>query len=273
MLFNNYMLAFTSLLLASSAQCQRLGYEDSITALAYGNVAANESTPGEVWLNVTGFAPDKLPHIQDNLGIYTFDNLNPLKTVAGLALEAAKRGQYGDVVFLYNAFAVNAYIDNIKVASDEMKEGLLSAVTGQNGTQADPNLVDLYARTSSSKFVADAFDSLKGGKKERSGISRRDGSPVCDSKHQALKSACKSLISSLSGNITWKSGGPRSACKYGCCISWSANATFQYDDLTNASTICLKACLSADVSCKTHGVDLGGTVVNQCMSNRATHCS
>lgn len=233
-------------------------------------VAINGSSPGETWLNVTGFAVDKLPYIQHDMGIHTLDNLKSLNVIAGLAKTAATRGQWGDIVFLYNAFTMNAYVDFVKVSSDEMHRGLLSSVMKEEGGQPNHELIELYANTSSSPYLTEAFNKLK----SETGVDeKRWFKEVCDSAHKASKAACRSLLSGLSGSASWKSGGPRSICKKGCCVSWSANATFQLENLTSAANYCMSACASASISCKVDGVSLQGTIVNECLSNRATHCS
>lgn len=113
-MFNKRSILALTVLLATGVQCHQLSYEDSVKSLAYGNVAINGSSSGEIWLNVTGFAVDKLPYIQHDMGIHTLDNLEPLNVIAGLTKTAATRGQWGDIVFLYNAFAMNAYVGFVK---------------------------------------------------------------------------------------------------------------------------------------------------------------
>lgn len=256
--------------LVTSAQCQQLSYEDSITALAYGNVAIDSSSEGEVWLNVTGFAADKLPHIQNDLGIHTLDNLETLTTIAGLTQVAAEQGQWGDIVFLYSAFEMNGHSEYFNASSAEMQESLLIAVTDQTSGEIDSTLIKLYASTSSSGYLVQAFENLKSAP---SSPEKRWVKEACSSAHKATKAACRSLLENVRGNATWKSGGPRSICKSGCCISWSANATFQVQNLTNAANYCLNACGTSMVSCEVWGVKLQGTLVDQCLSNRANGCT
>jgi hypothetical protein len=261
-------------MLVARGSAQELSYEDSINALAYGNVAlqgnSNEqgSSPGEVWLNVTGFAPDKLPYIQRDVGIWSLDNPVPLEVIAGLAKTAAGMGKWGDLVFLYNVFSMNAFADYAKVSSEQMQYGLLEAVTGNN-TQPDVTLIDLYAGTSSSVYLSAAYNNLK----TESKLAKRWTSSFCSSAHKAAASACSALIQSIGGSVTIKTGGPRNICAYGCCISWSANATFQYQNLTNAANYCMSTCATANVSCEVRGVSLQGTVVDQCLSNRPDGCT
>lgn len=264
-----YSFASAIAVLATGAHCQQLSYEDSITALAYGNVATNSSSVGEVWLNITGFAADELPHIQNDVGIYTLDNRETLTTIAGLAQVAAEQGQWGDIVFLYSAFAMNGHSEYFNASSLEMQQALLYAVTDQTSGEVDSALIKLYASTSSSQFLIEAFENLKS---ETSSQSKRWVKEACSSAHKATKAACRTLLENVKGNVTWKSGGPRSICKSGCCISWSANATFQVQNLTNAANYCLNACGTSSVSCEVWGVKLQGTLVDQCLSNRADGC-
>ncbi|KZZ93926.1 hypothetical protein AAP_02019 [Ascosphaera apis ARSEF 7405] len=262
--------ALATALLATGVQCQQPSYKEHITALASGDVVAATASEGVVWLNITGFAPDKLPHIQDDMGVHTMDNLEPLKNIASLAQTAAKGGQYGDIVFLYSAFAMNAHYEYLNVSSPEMQEALLNAVVDQSTSQVDSSLADLYSSTSSTKELADAFKSLKSVKLDPRG--KRWTKEVCSNAHKAAKSACQSLLSNVRFNATVKSGGPRNICKFGCCISWSANATFQIQNLTSAANYCINACGSSTVSCEVFGVELQGTIVDQCLSNRADGC-
>ncbi|MCJ1425833.1 hypothetical protein MMC29_003733 [Sticta canariensis] len=260
----------------AGACAQQLGYADSLHALSYGNVAMQGNSSGTVWLNVTGFAADKLPYIQNDLGIISLDNLEPLQILAGLAETAASKGQYGDLVYLYTAFAMNGHADHIKVSSDELQQGLLKAVTPPNSNTPDRVLIKLYAGTSSSSYISQAFLNLQGQTlataTSSSSPEKRWTKETCSNAHKAAKSACRALISKLSGNITLKIGGPRSICYKACCVSWSANATFEYQNLTNAANYCVNACGSSTVSCKVFGVSLQGTIVNQCLSNRANGC-
>lgn len=260
----------------AGAWAQHLDYADSLHALSYGNVAMQGNSSGTVWLNVTGFAADKLPYIQHDLGIMSLDNLEPLQILAGLAEKAASKGQYGDLVYLYTAFAMNGHADHVKVSSEELQQGLLKAVTPPNSNTPDEVLIKLYAGTSSSSYISQAFLGLQGQTlatpHPSSSPEKRWTRETCSSAHKAAKSACRALISKLSGNITVKTGGPRSICYQGCCVSWSANATFQYQNLTNAANYCVNACGAATVSCEVYGVSLQGTIVDQCLSNRADGC-
>ncbi|KAI3198422.1 hypothetical protein CBS147311_6448 [Penicillium roqueforti] len=238
--------AWAIAVLATTAQCQQLSYEDSIAALAYGNVATDTSSAGEVWLNVTGFAVEELPHIQSDVGIHTLDNLETLTAIAGLAQDAAKRGQWGDIVYLHSAFSMNGHVDHLNVSSVEMQESLLEAVTNRTSGKIDSPLVELYANTSSSTFLAEAFKNLKSDANPQR---KRWTKEACSTAHRAVTSACRSLLGNINGNATWKSGGPRNICQYGCCISWSANATFQLQNLSSAGNYCVNACASSTVSC------------------------
>ncbi|KAH2124740.1 hypothetical protein KXV35_008372, partial [Aspergillus fumigatus] len=61
-----YLFIIAASLLGHAAQSKELNYADSIHALAYGNVAASSvDSRGDVWLNLTGFAVNELPYIQE----------------------------------------------------------------------------------------------------------------------------------------------------------------------------------------------------------------
>jgi hypothetical protein len=279
--FKTGLLGLALLMFVALGRANELSYEDSITALASGNVVAQPSfqpsaEPGEVWLNVSGFAPEKLPNIQRDVGMASFDNAVPLEIVAGLTKIAAIKSQWGDIVFLYNVFSMNAFPAYVNVSSREMKYGLLRAVTGEHNGEVNTTLVDLYARTSSSVYLSDAFKNLKTEPRTLFNTPARKVFAwiYCDNQNMASTTDCLSVIQRVTGVYTWKSGGPRSICEDGCCISWSADATFQWDNLNEAANLCMKVCAELfSISCKVLGVNLQGTSVTQCLSNRATGCT
>ena len=101
---------------------------------------------------------------------------------------------------------------------------------------------------------------------------------VCSSAHQAVSSVCVSAINALSGaNIQINSGQTRSFCVSSgnnqCCVSWSANATFNSRDLASDAAGCYNVCASANVSCEAYGATLGGKVLDVCLSNRPDGCT
>lgn len=286
MQFTSWIFRFGAMtvMMAGGTWAQELNYADSLKALSYGNVDLQGKSSGTVWLNVTGFAVDKLPHIQDNLGIYTLDNLEPLRILAGLAKTAASKGQYGDLVYLFSAFAMNGHGEHVKASSDAMQQSLFNAVTPPNSHSPDQDLIKLYSNTCSSPYIRQAFLDLQGQTRAsapantspnpaKSSLEKRWYKEVCGYAHEGAKSACRSLIAAVSIDATLKTGGPRNVCYQGCCISWSANATFEIRNLTNAADYCVNACGSVNVSCEVFGVELNGTIVDQCLSNRANGCS
>ncbi|KAG5946571.1 hypothetical protein E4U59_003617 [Claviceps monticola] len=261
-----------------------LGYTDSIIALTYGNIEMKSpgASSGEIWFNVTGFATDKLPHVQQDVGIYTLDNLEFLKMVAGLGQSAAQQGKWGDLVYLYNVFSMNGHLDYAKSMSSQMLDGLQDAVTKSNALDVDQpksdglgmeqDLINEYIKTSSSPSLAAAYGSLRlsyPGSQHPPRWTRK----TCSGAHPAVKSACRSLVESIHFNTSVKTGGPRSICQSGCCISWSANATFQIQNLYHTANYCVSNCGTATVSCEVYGVSLQDTIVDQCLSNRATGCT
>jgi hypothetical protein len=279
MQFPTLMLGAIATLMGMSS-AEQSTYLQQLSTLSEGAVDTQTATQGIVWLNVTNFAPDKLPYIQQDLGLYTYDNLDGLKATASLAATAASNLKYGDLVYFFTAFAMNGYGPYIQASSNEMQQGLLVAVSPPGSTTPDQKLIQLYADTSSIASLREAFLALKTLTLDRptappTSLNARGElwtKTACDKAHQAVTSACRTLISSIQFNATWKSGGPRSICKSGCCISWSANATFQIQNLTNAANYCVSTCANSKVSCEVWGVNLQGTVVDQCLSNRADGC-
>lgn len=156
-----YLLA--GMLLGQTAHSQQLSYNNSIQALAYGNIATSSvESSGNVWLNITGFAENELPHIQEEMGIYCLDNARELQVIANLAQSAARKALWGDLVFLYNVFSMNAYPAYANVTSMQMQAGLLEAVCGKGamGNGPDGRLIELYASTSSVPILEAVYRAL-----------------------------------------------------------------------------------------------------------------
>lgn len=120
---------FPSLTLSALASLIVMSYADQsnyiqqLSTLSQGALDTTRNSSGIVWLNVSNFASEKLPYIQQDLGLYTYDNLDGLKTTASLAAIAASNLKYGDLVYFFTAFATNGYGPYIHVASNEMQQG------------------------------------------------------------------------------------------------------------------------------------------------------
>ncbi|PGH14834.1 hypothetical protein AJ80_05760 [Polytolypa hystricis UAMH7299] len=237
----------------------------TIKTLLAGSVTATD-TKGVVYFTSPAFKADKLPHINLGVGVQSLDNLNALQSIGGLAEKAAKDGKWGDVVYLYNAFLLNGYNDSIALTSEAIQDGLTEAVNG------DSALIDLYRGTSSSTDLANAFENL--AKQPTRKVKRWDAI-TCDNANQANAGHCNTLLAAIQGDSSPKSGGPRNMCYSSCCISWSRDAYFQTQHLYNAAREAMNRCsLNNLVSSKVFGVTLGSTPgINQCLSNRASHCS
>ncbi|KAE8344150.1 hypothetical protein BDV24DRAFT_149087 [Aspergillus arachidicola] len=277
-----YLLA--GVLLGRTAHSQRLSYNDSIQALAYGNIATSSvESSSDVWLNITGFAETELPHIQTDVGIHSLDNARELQVIANMVQSAAREGLWGDLVFLYNIFSMNAYPAYANVAMRGK---------GSPGSGPDKRLIELYASTSSAPGLEAAYRALPAQyntqqqQQQQQQQNQAATSPlvaveptsttaavdkraadwdrnqiVCSAAHVAVGAACIAL--------------PRDICYQGCCISWSANATFQIENLYNDAQRCYNVCLNASggVSCEAYNVSLQGTIDNQCLSNRPNGCA
>ncbi|RMD43621.1 hypothetical protein DV735_g1549, partial [Chaetothyriales sp. CBS 134920] len=85
MYFRIFELVGLALAAASLCAGQDLSYVESINSLATGRLVTSDTSSGTVWLNVAGFRPDKLPYIQEDVGINSFDSFHQLTTIAGLA--------------------------------------------------------------------------------------------------------------------------------------------------------------------------------------------
>jgi hypothetical protein len=210
---------------------------------------------------------NELPYIQEAVGITSLDNARELQVITGLVNTAASQQQWGDVVFLYNVFSMNAHPEFASVASPQMQAGLLDAVRDRaSNAGPDDRLIELYASTSSSPSLVEAFRALpdqyaksqvKVGlstvpatEPSATAVAKREAHidrnrVVRSAAHVAVASACIALLGRIRLDTSWKSGGPRDICYNGCCISWSVNATFQIENLYNASQSCYSACVNA----------------------------
>ncbi|KAG6006386.1 hypothetical protein E4U21_007117 [Claviceps maximensis] len=270
---------------ASPAQAgiPQMDYHGSMKALSYGNIPMDNQpkvvASGEIHFSIKDYPTEKLPHLKQDVGMYTMDNLETLKVIVQLGQEAGKQGRWGDLVFLHNAFSMNAHLNYAKVVSPEMREGLLKAVTKTDKSGVDVELIELYVQTSTSPALAAAFNDLRTTPVTSELAARGDLSArgdlydeSCSFSHRANKRECQALLGNVQLDVSIRTGEPRSICNAGCCISWSVNATFKTSDLFNPASYCYNACGFGSVSCKIFGLDLEGTIVNECLSNRPDGC-
>ncbi|KAJ7138826.1 hypothetical protein C8R46DRAFT_1136311 [Mycena filopes] len=95
----------------------------------------------------------------------------------------------------------------------------------------------------------------------------------------ATASICQQLVNNLNGNGNTIGNSPRSICLgqggNQCCVSWSAPAgNIQEGVLFNAANDVLGACTrGGKVSGLARDVELSGTCVTQCLSNRPNGCT
>ncbi|KAJ4418756.1 hypothetical protein N0V85_001311 [Neurospora sp. IMI 360204] len=114
-------------------------------------------------------------------------------------------------------------------------------------------------------------------------LNKRCGSalPQCSFIDQSYTSVCRTLINSLPDIVIPSS--PRSTCYsvagVTCCISWGKPIdTARFPALAYAANKVMNACVATNskgevlVSGQTRDTLVGGTCLNQCLSNRATNC-
>ncbi|KAJ7205273.1 hypothetical protein GGX14DRAFT_645217, partial [Mycena pura] len=112
------------------------------------------------------------------------------------------------------------------------------------------------------------------------GRARGTNNVVCDTSNTDSVSICRQLVNSLNVDPSTIIGNsPCSICLgqggNECCVSWSVAAgNIQKGDLFNAANDILGTCGGGStVSGFADNVDLSGTCTDECLSNRATHCS
>ncbi|KZZ90041.1 hypothetical protein AAP_03991 [Ascosphaera apis ARSEF 7405] len=229
-------------------------YTFALRELANGTMPQNASTtPGAMWLNVRGYSPDELPYIQNNLGVHSLDAYDEMRMVAALAIMAAKFQRYGDLVYLYSLFEMNAAFGSSGVDKPAMRDALWKGATGcplngdcgniltsNDGTGSDSGsssyLLDLYASTSTSAMLSRVYEEFKGSNSTSRTPTQRQHGPVDDYNttisHAASLMTCSGLLTLLKdGRMSPRYGGPRSVCYSNCCLSWTGNAVFQWADV------------------------------------------
>ncbi|KAI5295602.1 hypothetical protein KEM52_000874 [Ascosphaera acerosa] len=237
-------------------------YTYALNQLVEGTMLQNaSSTRGAMWLNVRGFEPSAVPFIQQNLGVHSLDAYDELRQVAGLAMMAAQYKLYGDLIYLYSLFGMNAAFGASSVEGAAMKEVLWRAATGCASLQCDgrdavtipTHLLSLYASTStcpSLSRVYEEFTASWANATTRLRIMRtldeepESSSPTTNSTitpQAASIVTCSGLVTLLKdGRMSPKYGGPRSVCYSSCCIKWTGNGVFHWADiLPTIQTFCL----------------------------------
>lgn len=253
-----------------------LSYEDALRAIANNKVDnVYDDSHGAVYFNTKDYGlEDHGFPVLDNFGIDTHSTFNYLTSLTKLARQAADKQKYGDVALLLYKFlyAGNAEATKIDPNSD-MVIDMINEFGGKSNKRNDNReLLNMLSQSVSTPEVEDLFTLVSNGTPQKDGLDKRWTKEKCLKAHKAVKNACWDLLSRVKIDASTKTGGPRNIEYQGCFISWSANATFQIRNLTNAANLCLQVCAGSYISCEVWGVSLNGTIVNQCLSNRAGGC-
>ncbi|QPH11857.1 hypothetical protein C2857_003782 [Epichloe festucae Fl1] len=233
-----------------------------------GSLGMQDESAAQVWFKASGLAPEHLPRIQEDVSLYTHDRGESLKAIADLGAAAAKAGAWGDVVYLFNVFSMNAHAEHAKVTSPQMRELLLAAVTKADGSGVDPVLIKRYAKTSSSPALAEAFKAL--GTNTVTLISR-DVQPTCEKDFQVDMADCQTLMAQIED----KNSHPAYSeinCYKTCCMSFFGRPrpAFRKIHLLPAYYSCVDHCGDGgQMSCKVHQDLPGNPVTAVCFGMRS----
>jgi hypothetical protein len=105
------------------------------------------------------------------------------------------------------------------------------------------------------------------------GLQARDA-PTCSGSHQANTGDCYNLLAALSNDLNEIPHSPRNIRYTNCYASWSKPASGVRAELYSAAVDIYNTCNSnGKVSGLKRNVNIGGTVLTQCLSDRATGCS
>ena len=105
------------------------------------------------------------------------------------------------------------------------------------------------------------------------GLQARD-SPVCSGSHQANTGDCYNLLSALSNDLNEIPESPRNIRYNDCYISWSKVAHGVRAKLYSAGVDIYNTCNSNNrVSGLKRNVNIQGTTLTECLSDRASGCN
>ncbi|KAH6855937.1 hypothetical protein B0I37DRAFT_338499 [Chaetomium sp. MPI-CAGE-AT-0009] len=105
------------------------------------------------------------------------------------------------------------------------------------------------------------------------GLQARD-SPVCSGNHQAPTGDCYNLLAALSNDLNEIPESPRNIRYTNCYVSWSKVAHGVRAELYNAGVDIYNTCNSnGRVSGLKRNVNIQGTTLTQCLSDRPNGCS
>lgn len=264
MIVESILLFFVTSMAKSLVAATPTTYYESVNELVIGNVNYTTIANAHIDLEFTHEYA-----LLDGIDMVSFDKgplITDIMTFHDYALEGS---QWGDAAILELVIAYNAqpldYLNNAEI------QEYAAELTGYNAT-----FLNILADSTSNPSIAEFFKKSASITEKTPGekfLAKRENTK-CSSSHSPTSSDCSRLSSLLYayGDLNFGST-PRSYCGYGCCVSWSANATFSYSYAASELDFCVRACVNSNYSCEIFGDSVNGTLLDFCVSNRGTGCT
>jgi hypothetical protein len=254
----------------------RADYSNDLESLLTGTYLPDDNSAGPAWFNITGTLPDYItPAGLESYGVHSYTSYDRLVGISNIAAEAFSAGNWGDYLYLYNAFsyggsAANTYLDNGAEIYDDLVSNVYSIgedqVSKLVSSSTSQTLADIYSNMDLSELPAQAPAVAIKKRSSWTGI-------YCSTSNVPNYYDCQDLVETTLDETNVISGGPRNLNYFSCYISWSQDAVFEEEDLYNAAYTTNQDCVINNNSGYITGVDLAEyDGIQQCLSNRATGC-
>lgn len=265
----------TLTLLATSAVAVSVDYSSDLEAVLNGTFMPNDNAAGPAWFNLTDTLPGYLdPAGLQSYGVHSYTSQDRLVDIANMALQASDTGNWGDYLYLYNAFSYGGAVTNTLLRNGTQIFADLASMVFAIGEDQ----IDSLISTSSSSTLADIYSDMNLSENPNLNavelVKRNSWTGIhCSTSHVPDYYDCQDLVETTLHEVNIIRGGPRNLNYYSCYISWSQNANFEEGDLYNAAYATNQDCVIDQKSGYITGVDLGSyDGIEQCLSNRATGC-
>jgi hypothetical protein len=140
--------------------------------------------------------------------------------------------------------------------------------------EEDETLPEIWANSSTDGSLAAFYSDLASKARANTEVLVKRSSVTCDGNHAPNSGDCASLSAGLRANFNAQvQSSPRNYCWGGCCLSWSASASFSFSFAAGQVDTCENACVQRGESCELRDVSAGGKNIDICVSNREDGCT